>query len=766
MPNQVQIEFELLYETKDNSAFAIAFGTRQAPESLEKAFSIETWGREIVAQRRNRTVGDVVPLETMKSGNAHFLVYLDRDRGQMLVYSKQGEKLGEFIVEADKPAEHGNGITIVSRKGTLQLKRLRMSGWSGAAPRNDGDANMTVTINGEIQRATDVRLSDGSLTIASSAEDEPSETENEADTNSEYKIAQLSRLDFRTSNTPSGKTVVMGNDGTQLTGTITSADETSLSLQIAASVEPVRLAVDDLRSLHFTEPSPKPAKNALPKDHRRGTLELMDTRLSGWLVESDQEVDGNQESASCLIWQAESSEAPSRLRRDVFGRIVYVPLTPSVAPNVRANRGRNAVNLPAFRGGRPNVKRMPKYSNLKLAGTAVHLRSGDTIPCSITSIGETGVRIESKLTKTKDIPHELIKAAQLDSRVAMPFLEDKKRERFLTLPRMHRDLPPQHLLFSKKGDILRGSIVAMSNDELSLELRLDSYRLPRHRVSAIVWLHEDEIEGTNATDDPAESSGDEIAETATENASAKEAAPQPATNGDVQVVGENGGSRFTFYADSFSDQTIYGKSDILKDVHAAVTDIDQLLLGPFIQRAARTLPYHRWRLTSARDPKFVTAGDEGSGELAPGAASSLVGQPAPEITLPSLDGEPFRLSDHRGHCVVLDFWATWCGPCIKIMPQVESVVAEFEEQDVRLFAVNLEETAEQIQATLERRDLRVNVVLDRDGVAANRYEATAIPQTVVVAPDGTIARVFVGSSRDFQQQLRAAIKEVTETDAE
>ncbi len=65
--------------------------------------------------------------------------------------------------------------------------------------------------------------------------------------------------------------------------------------------------------------------------------------------------------------------------------------------------------------------------------------------------------------------------------------------------------------------------------------------------------------------------------------------------------------------------------------------------------------------------------------------------------------------------MVLDFWATWCGPCIQAMPQVERAAGEFKEQGVRLVAVNLQETAEQVTGMLERQKLKVTVALDRDG---------------------------------------------------
>ena len=82
--------------------------------------------------------------------------------------------------------------------------------------------------------------------------------------------------------------------------------------------------------------------------------------------------------------------------------------------------------------------------------------------------------------------------------------------------------------------------------------------------------------------------------------------------------------------------------------------------------------------------------------------------------------------------MVLDFWATWCGPCLQAMPQVDRVVREFSDQDVQLIAVNLEEPAKQITSTLERHKLQMAVALDRDGVVAAKYEATAIPQTVII----------------------------------
>ena len=114
----------------------------------------------------------------------------------------------------------------------------------------------------------------------------------------------------------------------------------------------------------------------------------------------------------------------------------------------------------------------------------------------------------------------------------------------------------------------------------------------------------------------------------------------------------------------------------------------------------------------------------------------------------------------RGKVVILDFWATWCGPCLQTMPLVEKVVHEFDDQGVQLIAVNLEEPAKAITAMLERHKLKLTVAMDIDGVAATKYQATAIPQTVIIDREGKVARLFVGGGPKLADQLREALREV------
>jgi peroxiredoxin len=193
--------------------------------------------------------------------------------------------------------------------------------------------------------------------------------------------------------------------------------------------------------------------------------------------------------------------------------------------------------------------------------------------------------------------------------------------------------------------------------------------------------------------------------------------------------------------------------------------MDQLLIGAAIGEAAAQLSYQQWKLKNAPEPKFVTAGDGSDGSGDTGTESPLVGKPAPDFSLDLVGGKKFHLADSKGRdVVILDFWATWCGPCVQAMPQVERAAGEFKDQNVRLIAVNLQETAEQITAMLERQKLHLTVALDRDGVVADNYKAAAIPQTVIIDRDGNVARLFVGGGPHFEDQLKEAIKAVLSGD--
>ena len=134
----------------------------------------------------------------------------------------------------------------------------------------------------------------------------------------------------------------------------------------------------------------------------------------------------------------------------------------------------------------------------------------------------------------------------------------------------------------------------------------------------------------------------------------------------------------------------------------------------------------------------------------------LLGEAAPEFKLATLDGKEFDLAAHIGKDVVmLDFWATWCGPCRKGLPVVAAVAKELADQGVVAYAVNLQESAEEIKDFLKEFPLEIGIALDIDASVASKFKVQGIPHSVLIGKDGLVQAVHVGFSEEdvFKTQL-------------
>ncbi|NNE00835.1 MAG: TlpA family protein disulfide reductase, partial [Pirellulaceae bacterium] len=120
----------------------------------------------------------------------------------------------------------------------------------------------------------------------------------------------------------------------------------------------------------------------------------------------------------------------------------------------------------------------------------------------------------------------------------------------------------------------------------------------------------------------------------------------------------------------------------------------------------------------------------------------------------------FVLTEQRGRVVVLDFWASWCGPCIATMPKVDAIVEQFDPNDVELVAVNLQDSVARANLAIDRMNLNATVIMDVDGEAGRFYDARAIPQTVIVNRDGDVTHLFVGGGTKFLDEFATALKTV------
>ena len=277
------------------------------------------------------------------------------------------------------------------------------------------------------------------------------------------------------------------------------------------------------------------------------------------------------------------------------------------------------------------------------------------------------------------------------------------------------------------GDLLRGVIEAATAEHFAIRSGLETVHVPRDRVKASVWLIK-----------PAE------AVSAAFEALDKEGEKPVITH----LLLLNNGGRLGLKVNRFAEDAVFGGNPLLGDCRVPLTQIYMIRSSEPAASAAMAA-LREWQLKFAPEPVLPATG---------GQSSPLLNQDAKPFKLPLLAGEDFDLAQEKGKVIVLDFWATWCGPCIKSLPLMIDEMSAFDPKKVRFVGINQAEDKETVKTFLETRGWKFEVALDASQRVGQNFGVEGIPHTVVIGPDGKVAFVKTGFESDGAKQVAEAVR--------
>ncbi len=145
------------------------------------------------------------------------------------------------------------------------------------------------------------------------------------------------------------------------------------------------------------------------------------------------------------------------------------------------------------------------------------------------------------------------------------------------------------------------------------------------------------------------------------------------------------------------------------------------------------------------------------------AASDLAGQPAPDFALKSASGENLRLSEYRGDVVMINFWATWCGPCRQEMPLLDELYVRYQRVGFNLLGVNIDDDTGRAMKMIDELGVTFPVLFDSRKEVSKLYDVAAMPVTLLVDREGRIRYVHHGYKAGYEDkyldQIRSLLRE-------
>jgi peroxiredoxin len=152
--------------------------------------------------------------------------------------------------------------------------------------------------------------------------------------------------------------------------------------------------------------------------------------------------------------------------------------------------------------------------------------------------------------------------------------------------------------------------------------------------------------------------------------------------------------------------------------------------------------------------------------IAGGASAVPAGEanaPATEFSLTSLAGQPVSLSQYKGNVVLVNFWATWCGPCQQEMPLLDQMYKKYKPAGFTLIGVNVDKEAPAVKELLARKPVSFPVLLDPENSVSRAYKVADMPSSVIIDRKGIVRYVHrgyrPGDENEYQDRIRQLIRE-------
>ena len=765
LPDKCEVRFALSWTRTPDFVLSLGCSKDSKGGDNDAAVRLEIWDGDLAMVREVGGNADVALIAdyTGENNRLNLIVYLDQAAGLAVVSTLNGKLLERLELKSEK-VKTGRYVKLSNHgqenyQSVFRLERFEVREWDGHLPDGNGKDQGQITSTkgeaidgtlgnlnaetGEVQilhgdkEPTNVKITDiRRVLLGGSATEEEKPTPPPVQ---ETKPVQEKPLEEPKS---IQAIEVELSDRSRFSGKWLESEGGIVTFDVAG-IGPLHFDVNDVVGLVGTADAYKNSNASSDEANPKGRLLTTTCELPGVMASHE------DAGIKTFLWHAESATAPVALSEFSSGKVEFGPSTTKVSNTARAKATAEVqaqALLPLIKQRASTATRAASSPRARRMTIGLEFRTGDVVEGIVKAVDEKGVTFVSESTQTTFVPNSNMESITLRPSRDAVNETPQKLERLMIVPRSMKADPPTHLLISTSGDYLRGRLVSLNESKTTIEVRLENIELPTEQIAQIYWLHDRQWDKPANADQAVKEPQDKPAD-------------QPAVENEsqeFQVHAIRKDSRgITFVPKGMENGKLLGKSFLLGDCEQTLTDLQMILFGRDVGAQARALKKELWKLSLAQLPKVY---QEGEGGASAESQSPLVGKPAPDFKLKALDNSSYQLSKYVGKVVVLDFWASWCGPCMKTMPEVDRVVKEIGGNQVELVAINLQEGKERINTAVARLAIAATVLLDVDGEVAQLYQANAIPQTVIIDRTGVVTHLFVGGGNKFVEEFSTALK--------